>query len=84
MAQEYDNTNRGALFKNHDKEEDNHPDYRGTINVKGTEFWLSAWLKESKKGEKFMSLSVKQKEQKPAPKGPARRPEGEDGDSIPF
>ena len=60
---EYDNTNRGALFKNTDKSDDKHADYKGTINVDGTEYWLNAWLKTSKKGMKFMSLSVKPKEE---------------------
>jgi uncharacterized protein (DUF736 family) len=58
---EYDNTNRGALFKNDKKESDRHPDYRGSINIDGKEFWLDAWLKTSKAGKKFMSLSVKPK-----------------------
>jgi hypothetical protein len=41
---DYDNTNRGALFRNNDKTEENEkwPDYRGNINVNGTEYWLSA------------------------------------------
>lgn len=59
---QYDNTDRGVLFKNDRKESDNHPDYRGSINVGGVEFWLSAWIKQGDKG-KFMSLSVKPKEQ---------------------
>lgn len=58
---EYDNTNRGALFKNDDKQSDKHADYRGQINIDGKEFWLDAWLKTSKAGKKFMSLSVKPK-----------------------
>jgi hypothetical protein len=58
---EYDNTNRGALFKNDKKESERHADYRGSINVNGQEFWLDAWLKTSKAGKKFMSLSVKPK-----------------------
>lgn len=58
----YDDTNRGALFKNDDKQADNHPDYRGKINVAGTDYWLDAWIKTSKAGNKFMSLSVKPKE----------------------
>jgi hypothetical protein len=56
---EYDNTNRGVLFRNDRKENDKHPDYRGTINVEGHEYEISAWIKEGKKG-KFMSLSVKE------------------------
>lgn len=59
---DYDDTNRGALFKNERKEQETHADYNGTINVGGQEFWLNAWLKESKAGKKFFSLSVKAKE----------------------
>lgn len=58
---EYDNTNRGVLFKNDKKDSDKHPDYRGSINIDGCDFWLSAWIKEGKSG-KFMSLSVTHKE----------------------
>jgi hypothetical protein len=72
---EYDNTNRGALFKNDDKQEPGHSDYNGSINVDGVEYWLNAWIKEAKSGKKFMSLSVKPKlsksmmAPKPEPKG---------------
>jgi hypothetical protein len=58
---EYDNTDKGALFKNNDKTDDKHADYRGTINVDGVEYWLNAWVKVSKKGTKFLSLSIKPK-----------------------
>lgn len=81
---EYDNTNRGVLFKNNKKESDNHPDYNGSIDVDGVEFWLSAWIKTSKQGSKFMSLSVKPKDQKkPAPdRGPGNI--NDLNDDIPF
>lgn len=71
MTREYDNTDRGVLFKNDRKEQDNHPDYKGSINVGGTEFWLSAWIREGQNG-KFMSLSVKPKDQ---PRQAAQRPQ---------
>ncbi len=60
--QEYDNTNRGAIFKNDRKEKETHPDLGGTINVEGKDFYINAWKKESKKGIPFYSLSVKVKE----------------------
>ena len=70
----YDNTNRGALFKNDRKETDQHADYRGDINVDGTEYWLNAWLNTTKDGRRYMSLSVK-------PKAPKIQ---EPDDGIPF
>jgi uncharacterized protein (DUF736 family) len=79
---QYDNTNRGALFKNDDKESDNHPDYKGNINVGGKEFYLSAWIKESKAGKKYMSLSVQPKDERPAAKPAAKTPV--DDDENPF
>ena len=80
----YDNTNRGVLFKNKKKETDKHPDYTGKINVKGEDFRLAAWIKESKGGNKFMSLAVSEQREESKPK--ETRDEGGGGfdDDIPF
>lgn len=90
---EYDNTNRGVLFKNDRKESDKHPDYKGNVNVNGVEFWLSAWIKESTKG-KFMSLSVQPKDAQqtaptprrpdPVSSGPGHLRKNDMDDDIPF
>jgi hypothetical protein len=58
---EYSNELRGVLFKNDRKEKDTHPDYKGSAEIGGVEYWLSAWIKTSAKG-KFMSLSFTEKE----------------------
>ena len=77
----YDNTNKGALFRNKDKKSEKHPDYRGSINVAEDEYWLSAWLQKSKAGETYMSLSVTPKE---ASKSVEEEPQESFNDDIPF
>lgn len=84
MSKQYDNTNRGALFKNDRKESDSHPDLSGQINVDGKDYWLSGWTKRNDDNSfKVLSLSVKPKE---AQKGRAEkaREEAFDDSDIPF
>jgi uncharacterized protein (DUF736 family) len=85
---DYDNTDRGALFRNDDKTDEKHPDYRGNLNVGGTEYWLSAWLKTSKNGVRYMSLSIKAKNAAAAqPKNKTAgggSVQGDMNDMIPF
>jgi hypothetical protein len=67
---QYDNTNRGMLTRNDKQGNEARPDYRGSINVAGVEYWLSAWIKEGREGtklagQKYMSLSVQPKDAQP-------------------
>ena len=64
---DYDNRNRGALFRNDDKDpnDDRDRDYNGTLDVQGTEYWISGWVRTSKNGKKYLSLSIKPKQDKP-------------------
>ena len=64
---EYDNTNRGVLFRNDKKESEKHPDFTGSMDVGGVDHYLSAWVKESKQGKKFFSISIKPKNDVAAP-----------------
>ena len=62
---QYDNRNSGALFPNDRKTKASHPDYKGTMtDASGQEFWISAWVKQGKKGE-FLSLAFEKKEDPP-------------------
>jgi len=59
MNQEYDNTNRGTLFRNEYKEKEKQPDYKGKLNVEGTDWELAGWKKSSAKtGKSFISISI--------------------------
>ncbi len=56
----YDHRDRGVLFKNEKKAPGSRqPDFRGTLNVGGTEFLLAGWTRESSRtGKRFLSLKV--------------------------
>jgi hypothetical protein len=49
------------MFDNDKAGNPNRPDYKGTINVEGTEYRISAWHKKSKGGVPFISMSVQPK-----------------------
>ena len=83
---DFDNKLSGALFKNDKGDNPKRPDYKGSYtDGEGNEFWVSAWVKDSQKGEKFMSLSMQAKE----PKAEAHTPKKEysvsnTDDPLPF
>jgi len=80
----YDNNLSGALFKNDKKETEKHPDYKGSCEIDGTEYWVSSWLNESKNGRKYLSLKFSAKdEQKPSKPEPADVGDDLDED-VPF
>lgn len=85
---QYDQTNRGVLFKNNDKQKETHPDFKGSLNVDGVEYFFDAWKKQSKSGDTFLSCSVKKKEkqsaQKPTPKPEAKTGFDDMSDDIPW
>tara|TARA_R110002124_G_C8974430_1_gene515639 strand:+ start:21354 stop:21656 length:303 start_codon:yes stop_codon:yes gene_type:complete len=100
MANNFDNTNDGAIFPNDKKRNENSPNLTGSVCIKcehcgqKSEYWTSAWVKMSKAGKKFMSLAFNPKEErKPAPKKAATKnpadpysmePENDFDDDIPF
>ena len=54
---EYDKTNTGTLNKNDKGDNEKRPDYKGKIDIEGTLYWLSGWIREGNDG-KFLSLKA--------------------------
>jgi hypothetical protein len=87
---DYDNTNRGSIWKNEKKTEPNHPDFTGELNVAGIEYWVSAWKRKegAKPTAPALSFSIKIKE----PKGQqarqdapsSSRPSSDYEEEVPF
>ena len=87
---QYDNTNSGMLKRNPAKETEDHPDYKGSINANGVEYWVSAWINIAKEGskipgQKFLKIKLTPKDAPPQSKKPAAAPSHDDlDDDFPF
>jgi hypothetical protein len=58
----YDNDLRGAIFRNDRRRNERDPEYKGSCDIDGKQYWISSWINESKKdGSKYMSLRFKPK-----------------------
>lgn len=94
---EYDNTNRGSIWKNEKKnpESDDYketlPDYTGSLNVAGVEYWVSAWRRKQGAPAKApaLSFSIRPKDEKKfdptlRAKSSGSLPRDDMNDDIPF
>jgi len=71
--------NTGAIFKNTNKKAENHPDYKGKVNVNGKEMEVALWVKQGKAGT-FFSAAFSEPYVAPVSK-PIRKV---DNDDFPF
>ena len=75
---------QGALHKNDKEGVETRPDYTGSINIDGTMYRLSAWLKQGKSA-KWMSLNAEIPKPKAALESkPDAPPTIHPDDAIPF
>jgi uncharacterized protein (DUF736 family) len=51
---------RGVLFSVEEKKSENSPDYTGSITLNGVKYSLSAWGKVSSAGKPYLSLSIRE------------------------
>ena len=79
--------NSGSLFKNDDQREGKQdPTHKGSARLAGVDYWISAWVNESKKdGRRYFGLKFKPKERQPEAATEAKAPAADDfNDEIPF
>lgn len=84
----YDNNMRGSIWKNDKKEKDTHPDFRGSAEVNGVEYWVSAWRRKEGANPNSPALSFsfqakeeQQQAQQPVHQAPADKLADDD---LPF
>lgn len=86
---QYDNNLTGVLFVNDKQGNDKRPDWKGSMEIDGVNYWVSGWSRESARGP-LISLKLEKKEQqtaapKPAAPAPAYVPPAADFDAdAPF
>jgi uncharacterized protein (DUF736 family) len=75
--------NSGALFRNDKKVQgSNQPDYTGNITINGERKRLAAWIKESKAGNKFMSIQLSEFNNEQGNQAAPKQAEADD--DLPF
>ena len=67
------NPGQGTLHKNDKGGVDTRPDRRGELNIDGTIYELSGWIKEGRKGQ-WLSLTAKPKEARKPTTSDRRKP----------
>lgn len=69
----------GAIFRQKDKKSDKHPEYTGNfVDLEGKDMRVALWVKESKSGLKYFSMSISKKDES----APAQSKD--DDDELPF
>lgn len=85
---QFDNSNRGAIWKNDKKETETQADFTGSINVDGVEYWLNGWRRPegAASNTPAMKFTVKRKESRPQTAPIQQRPVARDEmeSEIPF
>lgn len=85
MNKQYDNNNRGVLFKNDKRGNEKSPDYRGSAVIDNIDLNISAWIKRSQKtGDAFMSLKFEPKQAAPKRAPVMNEKPFNDDEDLPF
>ena len=80
---DYDNNNRGALWKNDNQTTEKHPALKGSAEINGVDYWVSAWTSKEGGKKPLVSLSFTPKDEKPKVAAVAS-PENDFDSDLPF
>ena len=89
MSNQYDNHNRGAIWRNDNRQSDKHPHFSGSINIDGKDFWLSGWKRADDASDRapLVSFSVRPKDDNPSQnyqQSAPQKAQDDFSDDIPF
>lgn len=77
--------NSGILSRAQNRKSDKHPEYSGSAEIDGQEYWLSAWINEGEKGKFFkISFTPKQPQGQQGRSDGVSRSQKQDDDDTPF
>lgn len=80
---DYDNNLTGVLFVNDKQGNDKRPDYKGSAEIDGVQYWVSGWKKMTSKGP-TLSMKYERKEQQPAAAPSTQQPAPAYDEDITF
>lgn len=66
----------GSIFENDKKTNDRQPDFKGNCKIDGTMYWMSAWVKETRAGDDFLSLAFTEQDNQPDGRVRESKPKG--------
>ena len=71
---QFDNSNKGGIWKNDRRESETHPHFKGNAEVGGIDYWVSGWLrnKDGNPNAPAMKFSFTPKETQ-APRQPPQQ-----------
>lgn len=77
--------NIGSLSRNRKKEKETHPDHKGSCTIAGVDYWISAYINESRdNGEKFFRLYFEPKKTEANGSAPVQAADLSASPDIPF
>jgi hypothetical protein len=72
---QYDNSNKGGVWKNDNRESEKHPHFKGNAEVGGVQYWVSGWLRNPDGNPNAPAMKFTPKENQPHAQPPQQSPQ---------